>query len=472
MKLRGAVAGALGCVAACGGPSFVYDQAPVPLAQSPAGALVAAVSVGDGRTAPRTTEWAIVDTGTPITLWNQPDGSPQVDTRTLTWLDAAAAAEPRPTRFVMADVETLGAPLVEVPLVPGLTAAPRAVIGADVLSRFSVAFTWKPPSVTFWARQPTDSGFFSAWGYAVLRLERYGGGQLDARGTPDFLGLRGPYDFPATRLVMRACAAPKPFAAQPLPERCCGVDDAFALSSGTDLALLVATGFGPVVLSQSAWNRVVMRMSSNGIAAPASLGDAPLVHPAWRRAFPAQRFALPRLALIDREAAEVDDPGPCSELARARRIELVARAQVAGQNVCVLPCDQDRRSRPLASNSAGYVELGADIEVAVVADESALLQALRAEIRPEGPEIDGILGSSAWSTVGARLELDYRSSTVRAIVACEPNANGVADPHDRPCVAVGQCPRLTSRSQRHACFELPPHGLPGMCDNLTTLRCE
>ncbi|MGH8794310.1 MAG: M50 family metallopeptidase, partial [Stackebrandtia sp.] len=46
------------------------------------------------------------------------------------------------------------------------------------------------------------------------------------------------------------------------------------------------------------------------------------------------------------------------------------------------------------------LEMGGSVRVAVIDDTSPLLQALRAEIRPEGPEIDGILGAAALAAAG------------------------------------------------------------------------
>jgi hypothetical protein len=95
--------------------------------------------------------------------------------------------------------------------------------------------------------------------------------------------------------------------------------------------------------------------------------------------------------------------------------------------------------------------------VAIVDDGAAILQTLRGQVRPEGPEVDGIVG--AGTLRNARVEIDYRSQPARAIFSCEVSAPMGA------CRAVGRCPRLPEQGQTHTCFGLPPHALPGICDN-------
>src|SRR5205085_232596 len=82
------------------------------------------------------------------------------------------------------------------------------------------------------------------------------------------------------------------------------------------------------------------------------------------------------------------------------------------------PCDQDSRGR--AQDSAGYLELAGAIPVAVIADGESILQTARAAIRPDGPEVDGLIGAGV--LVDARVELDYRTQPARAIFSCEASA--------------------------------------------------
>jgi hypothetical protein len=82
------------------------------------------------------------------------------------------------------------------------------------------------------------------------------------------------------------------------------------------------------------------------------------------------------------------------------------------------PCADDDRFCP----TAGAMELGEPIAVAVVPDDLPLLQALRAEVRPSLPEIDGLLGLDALAAL--RIDLDYPNDRVllgcRDVDRCRP----------------------------------------------------
>ena len=93
--------------------------------------------------------------------------------------------------------------------------------------------------------------------------------------------------------------------------------------------------------------------------------------------------------------------------------------------------------------------------MAIIADEHPFLQGLRFDIRPEGPELDGLIGVAALGR--ARVELDYRSNPGRAIFSCEPGALR------SECWAGARCPRLPNHGDRHFCFGLPAHTLAPSC---------
>ena len=153
-----------------------------------------------------------------------------------------------------------------------------------------------------------------------------------------------------------------------------------------------------------------------------------------------------------------NDPGACVELARARRLEQVSYRTVntPETNTCFQPCDADARELGKAQNSAAYLELGGHIPVAIIADTEPFLQGLRFDIRPEGPDLDGLIGAGALGR--ARVEVDYVSDQTRALFSCETEA-GLDE-----CRAVPRCPRLPTRGAVHRCFGLPLHGQAGTCD--------
>jgi hypothetical protein len=446
-----AAVAAAGSSAACTDPCCRFDSRPIGLERAGQGELLARVSIdGEG---PRQ---ALLDTGTPITIWNAPltDRPPQVKRRDIHILGVTAG---NPTRAILRRTQTLAAPLS--PL-PGETATitPIALLGGDLLANFSVEIGFAAPQLVLWTEQQATDAFLSSAGYAVLHLQRRGGGELESK-DPEDLGPDGPYQYPASMLVLRACAAPEGFdREQAPPPRCCG-NDQRTLATGTDLSLVLGTGYGPVILSRSAWNRLLTRFDTAPV-----LESRPLVVATAQEPIAAQWGMLPRLALVDREADPAVDPGPCVELGRSRRLEQVALSQSrnAEHALCALTCDQDPRTDGRAQNSAGYLELAGSLPVAIIDDGERLLQTLRAEVHPGAPEVDGILGANALRS--ARVELDYRTQPARAIFSCEASA-AAGD-----CRAVGRCPRLPEEGQTHSCFGLPAHGLPRMCDNPGTCQ--
>jgi hypothetical protein len=440
--------------AGCSEPCCSYDSRPITLERATQGELLARVTI-DGQGSP--TDVAVIDTGSPITLWNAPltDELPVVRRRDIALLGTSTMA---PTRATFRGTMTVAAPLTPLPGDP-VAISPLALLGGDLLSNFSLEIGFRAPELVIWPEERATDGFLSAAGYAVLHVERQGSGQLESNAPREGIGPAGPYQYPSSLLVLRACGAPAPFdRSQPLPARCCG-DDVRTLASGTDLSLLLGTGVGPLVLSRSAWTRLSARFDSQPAMTSASLVVATAKLP-----IEAQKTTLPRLALMDREADPAVDPGPCVELGRARRLEQVAVSQVSNSDhaLCALPCDQDPRTDHRAQNSAGYLELAGDLPVMVIDDGAALLQTLRAAVHPGAPEIDGILGADALRN--ARVELDYQSQPARAIFSCESAADAAS------CRAVGRCPRLPERGQTHSCFGLPAHALPGICDNQTVCQ--
>ncbi len=435
----------MGCSPAC----CEDDGHPTPLVRGPGGELLTRVRFGSG-----TPGLAVLDLGSPVTLADSTAPSFPLTARrqTVTVLD--------PKTDVGRSIRR-GIRVFETPVGPvGLPENPQVLaglLGGDLFLGQSIEIDFSGPSLTHWDRQPAPTWFLSAAGFAVLDLPRLGGGSIELRDPDVLLGKRGAYAFSATRLIARVCANPDAFDNHaPLPQTCCR-SNVTALSTGIDLGLLLTTGTGPMILGQAAWNRLRTK-AGNTLADPVPgrpllLAQSPTpIAAAWTR--------LPRLALVDREVNDRSDPGPCQELATARRLEQVAVRQVETptSGACPLPCDRDTDKPSLGRTSAGYLELGGNLEVAVIDDATPFLQGLRQEVRPLGSEVSGLLGTDALGS--ARVELDGRGATTRAIFACAPGQDAAR------CRAVGRCPRLTSPGPTRSCFGLPPHGLPAMCENL------
>jgi len=299
------------------------------------------------------------------------------------------------------------------------------VLGGDILRRYSVDMrfgaacggTEPCSSMTFWPHLGADLGFLEDAGYAVLHFALFGGGEVTAEGDPDFLGQRGPLVEAPSRIVFRTCAVPDHLARETIPrEMCCKESDAARLATGVDLALMLDTGVGPIVLSTSAWRRIIAKLPAMPVETSGVLRIA-----TWPDPMPATWSTIPRFALVDLETGSATDPGPCVELRRAQRIEQVSY-QIGGlaPDACTQPCDNDLREPDKSQSSAAYLELTAPIPVAVIADNEPYLQGLRFDVRPEGPELDGVLGAGALGR--SRVEIDYVSAPARAVFSCEPEA--------------------------------------------------
>jgi hypothetical protein len=484
--------GAGGCSEDC----CTVDSFPIALTRAPLGApALPTASLGDGGTPPdggalmafaglpgaSQSFPMVIDTGSPFTILAAPPGA-SADTTSASWnLYGSAFSSPMsaPLRATFRGWDVIG-----VPLYPAgdPTSLPLGVLGADLLRGYSVEFRFGAlcpdgpglcSSMTFWGHLDEDASLLEDAGYAVVTFTAFGGGEITAEGDPDFLGLRGPLDVPATRVVLRACAVPNAFS--PVTGSpglsvagCTNAQQAINQASGVDLSLMIDTGVGPLVLSASAWARVVAAAALAQPTpitlplpppAPPTPAPPPLYVATWPTPIDVLLWAtIPRFDLINLEAGPDNNPGPCVELGRSRRTEIVSYWEVHEPTLglCGAPCDVDPDNTDEAANSAAYLELSGQIPVAVISDEDPFLQGLRFDVLPEGPELDGLVGANALGR--SRLELDYLSSPARAVFSCETDAPREA------CWAAARCPQLPDHSSVHYCFGLGPHGLPASCD--------
>ena len=468
--MRAAVGLALGLTVASGvtggcGDNYyaVLDSFPIALTRAPLGApaalgataqgaLVVSASPPEGSGPPFQ---MLVGTGTSMTLLvaGGAEGKLATEAAGFDLLDPSTAA----VRATFRGVSVLRLPLE--PIGDG-SLTPGGVLGGDVLHRYSIDIRFAAgcatgtcsSSMTFWPHLGADLSFLEDSGYAVLRFSLFGGGEVTADGDPDFLGQRGPLVIPPTRVVLRACAVPADFTPDMPRETCCKQTDAERLATGVDLALMIDTGVGPLVLAETAWLRVRDKLTTTPAMQSGELRIA-----TWPTPIPATWTTIPRFALVDLETGPATDPGPCVELGRARRIEQVSYQTVNGlaPDACTQPCDNDLREPDKSQNSAAYLELTGQIPVAIILDNEPYIQGLRFDVRPEGPQLDGVVGAGALGR--SRVEIDYASAPQRALFSCEPEAlRG-------ECWTAVRCPRLPDRDDEHLCFGLPRHGLAATC---------
>lgn len=374
-----ALAGA-GALAACddGGAS---DTFPI-LVERVDGAFVVQLRA-DGEAA-RT---AVVDVLSPLTVLDQPAELPPVRrTVTLDLLAPRSLADPTPivrTRW-STKVLDLHPCAAGTTCQIGAAGAPRdigAVLGADVLRGHAIRFE---PAADRIFVLPDIAGSEVARGEAcdvVVPEPFYGGGTLQVGDTE--LGFAG------TRIALGVCLSPRPDAVDPT-------------ARGTDAALVLSTGVGISVLGAA---RYTAWAQATGGPALDTLPPATALLPSGP--------VTGRLARIDRLSIVGTSTAPRGA---CREIYL---HHIAAERDCTAADGEDctcTQSNLEGCKLAAIAELAptTPIEVVVVSDEDPLLQALRAELRPEQPEVDGILGVNALATTA--LDVDYPNN--RLLVRC------------------------------------------------------
>ncbi len=315
------------------------------------------------------------------------------------------------------------------------TIQPFGVLGGPLLANFAVDFrfprsTSDPASMTLWPGFPGSDDQLAQNGQVALRFTPRGSFAI-ARGDGE-----ASLALPNSRVVLAACAGPR-MASTTDPQESCLRGEADVRTTGENMLLAIGTGEGPMVLGQSAWERLAAKL---GIAADA--GDpgelfTPFFSPTPENPATARFVSLPRLALFQ-GTTDSSWMGPCSELARARRIEWVLANQPNGS--CFQPCDV-RGEQPHATRP--YLELGGPLVAAVVPDTSDIIRSLNADVAGK-PHIDGIVGAA--TLAGTRLRIDYQATPQgRAIANC-------LDGETRDtCFAAPSCPGL-GQGQEHTCF--------------------
>lgn len=210
---------------------------------------------------------------------------------------------------------------------------------------------------------------------------------------------------------------------------------------GTDAALVLSTGIGPSILGESRYE--AWRLAHGGEPLSA-LPPATVLLPAGQ--VDGRLAAIPAMDVVGRGAWK---RGPCLGAYANRLLSTRLACDPAERNDPTrCPCDG-----ALSCPAPSVLELAppTPIAVVVVPDLSPVLQALRAELRPGLPEIDGILGMGAFT--GSVLDVDYPNG--RVLFRCEPPAAGcVPDPARAPTCAVRpQLPDPASAPSVVACHQ-------------------
>jgi hypothetical protein len=249
---------------------------------------------------------------------------------------------------------------------------------------------------------------------AVFPAPYRGGGTLVIAGTEVPFGGR--------RVTLQACLGADPDPAPitmenqpgPLPQS----------ARGGDALLVVSTGIGISLLSEPAYARYRQaKLQQVMLRKPVS----PPPPPPPLEALPEASAFLPsgqvfgRRATIDRLAlAAASSSSPRAPCRQAYAHHLLLQFDAEGEptpHACTsfddCPCS-DRDSfcavPAVVELEPGRLDPPRELEVLVVPDDNATLQALRAELRPDQPEVDGILGADALAL--AEIDVDYPHNRV------------------------------------------------------------
>ncbi len=397
LALRCLVAFAL--LTSCQGEDLIIDTFPIRFERSTGPVLLAATvgaplgtEPGDARPAPGEPFWLSIDTLSPVSVVDplvlsgelEPVRRRDLSLTLIAPADAELAAVPRArldsTQLLALHPCAASSELCE--LGTGDNRRPiGAILGADLLSRNALRVDFAASELRF---LPDVSGNEAARGRAceaVFSNPFRGGGTLRIGGA------EVPYS--GRRIAVGSCAAYDP-------------DATTTVRRGVDLMLILSTGTGSTLLSESGYARY--RLQRPEAPALETLPTTTVWLPSGP--VPARLGTIEELALVSELSTE---RGPCQEL-YANQVMRGGGCDQPGAT-CVCTSNDDTFCR---TGSAVEPAMGEPLEVAIIADDSRVLQALRNELRPALPEVDGILGTRAL----AKLAVDIDYPHARVIMRC------------------------------------------------------
>jgi hypothetical protein len=309
----------------------------------------------------------------------------------------------------------------------GATRVFQSVIGADALAGDAVRLRLGDGQIFILADVGGNAQGRSLSCDAVFGSPYRGGGTLIIAGTELPFGNR--------RITLQACLGPDADPG-PLPDMDAGIDR--LRQHGANALLVVSTSIGISILGQAAYDRYRIAVAGE-IAAPPfeSLPPASVYLPSGL--VEGRLATINRLALVARSTS--NPLSPCRQI-WAHDL-LLRRECAAPEEDC--PCKDGSDFCPVPAVLA--LNPPAGLDVLVVSDIDPTLQALRTELRPDQPEVDGLLGTNALRT--AEIDVDY--------------------PHDRllarctrgNCTARPQLSERRDRTQVAGCLAGQPTGPVG-----------
>jgi hypothetical protein len=284
---------------------------------------------------------------------------------------------------------------------------------------------------------------------AVFGSPYRGGGTLVLAGTE--------LPFVSRRITLQACLGPD---LDPHPDTSLPFAPATFRQHGADALFVVSTSLGISILGRAAYDRYLAAVASDMLMPP----PLPFDQLAPGSVFLPSGQVFGRLATVDRLALVAASAGnalsPCRQLYAHRLLTTYMLTQEACQ------MDASGHSRvdcPCKSNGEVFCSVPAileltppagipGIDVLVVDDTDPTLQALRTELRPDQPEVDGILGTDVLR--GAEIDVDYPHD--RLLARC-PGGHCIARPalaQQQDICQINQC--ITGALPARGCLNQLP----------------
>jgi hypothetical protein len=384
-----AVVAASAAAVACSSPTPAGDPFPIHVDMTQGPVLVHVALPGDAG-APLV---ATLDVLAPFTLIDPgPDGAVERDSNEL-----ALLGQRTPGSTSLVPRASFAVDLVRLhPCDPsvarctvGNPAAPvaiDAVVGGDALSSSAIRFDFPASDLYVLPDIAGGNDLRDLACEAVFPSPYRGGGTLVLGGAD--------VDFSGRRVAIGACLG-NPTAAK---------------NTGTDVLLVASTGLGPTLLGTSAYERYC-RAQHGGkcedMDAVTALPRATALLPSGPITGGATSIKDLALVAAPEAVTTAGSHGPCADLHASHCI------------IDATCCDQ---CTDTSCGAPATVELSpvTPITVIVVDDADPTLQALRAELRPDQAEVDGILGVDAMRAL--RVDFDYPHN--RALIRCGPGQAG------------------------------------------------
>ena len=309
-----------------------------------------------------------------------------------------------------------------------------AIVGADALAGDAVRFDFSRNQIFILPDIAGDNEARTKVCDSVLPTPFRGGGTLIIDGSEVPFGGR--------RIAIAACLAPPEYTDT---QRAMSM---FPTKGGADALFVMSTGLGVSILGKAAYRR--LREVTTGLPDESQLPSDSVVLPTG--VITGGLVSLPRLALV---ATTGSNPGsPCHEL-YAHRYMMVADCPPM-DSAC--PCTDETSCAAPAVVELGPPTAPGKLDVLVVEDSEPVLQALRAELRPDAAEVDGILGTDALHAL--QIDVDYPHNRVLARCArSNPDAGVDAGP-DAGTAACLARPQLAkgNRAAVAQCLPIAPDG--------------